>query len=154
MSNLCEDCHTCGIGCPKYYPYESEVIKDTPPPPVPPPLPPSPAPPSPAPLPTAANITVAVDWASPVRTAFTSATVEVDVMPFLSRSGEGGPFDGYFTALSNLGAEYVRYSPWFPYPKVVVPELTPPDCTATKPATNWNSTLFDGIVRDFMEGVW
>jgi hypothetical protein len=68
-------------------------------------------------------------------------------------SGEGGPFDGYFTALSNLGAEYVRYSPWYPYPKVVVPELTPPDCTATKPATNWNSTLFDGIVRDFMEGV-
>jgi hypothetical protein len=24
---LCEDCHTCGIGCPKYYPYETEVIK-------------------------------------------------------------------------------------------------------------------------------
>ena len=34
-----------------------------------------------------------------------------------------------------------------------MPELTPPDCTATKPATNWNSTLFDGIVRDFMEAV-
>jgi hypothetical protein len=32
-------------------------------------------------------------------------------MPFLSRSAEGGPFDGYFTALSDLGAEYVRYSP-------------------------------------------
>lgn len=32
MSHLCEDCHTCGIGCPKYYPYKSEVLKDAPPP--------------------------------------------------------------------------------------------------------------------------
>jgi hypothetical protein len=41
----------------------------------------------------------------------------------------------------------------YPYPQVVVTELTPPDCTATKPATNWNSTLFDGIMRDFMSAV-
>ena len=66
-------------------------------------------------------------------------------MPFLSRSHEGGTFDAYFTALSDLGAEFVRYSPWYPYPKVVVAELDPPDCTADKPATNWNSTLLDGI---------
>ena len=26
MSHLCEDCSKCGIGCPKYYPYQSEVI--------------------------------------------------------------------------------------------------------------------------------
>jgi hypothetical protein len=36
---------------------------------------------------------------------------------------------------------------------VVVPELTPVDCTKDKPATNWNSTLFDGIMRDFMHAV-
>ena len=40
-----------------------------------------------------------------------------------------------------------------PYPRVVVAELSPPDCTATKPATNWNSTLLDGIMRDFMAAV-
>lgn len=32
MSHLCEDCHTCGIGCPKYYPYKTEILKDAPPP--------------------------------------------------------------------------------------------------------------------------
>jgi hypothetical protein len=152
-SDLCKDCSkpasspTCppAPGCPKYYPYQTEVVKAVKPAP--------PGPPMPAPLPAAMNLTVAVAWTSPAQTASTSATVEVDVMPFLSRSSEGGPFDAYFTALSNLGAEYVRYSPWYPYPKVVVPELTPPDCTATKPATNWNSALFDGIVRDFMEAV-
>ena len=41
----------------------------------------------------------------------------------------------------------------YPYPRVVVTELTPPDCTATRPATNWNSTHFDAIMRDFMAAV-
>jgi hypothetical protein len=36
---------------------------------------------------------------------------------------------------------------------VVVPELAPSDCTKDKPATNWNSTYFDAIVRDFMAAV-
>eukprot|EP01045_Picozoa_sp_COSAG04_P034109 COSAG04_NODE_7331_length_1146_cov_1.227316_1_plen_146_part_00 len=74
-------------------------------------------------------------------------------MPFLGRTPEGGPFDAYYEALSDLGAEYVRYAPWYPYPRVVVTELSPPDCTATKPATNWNSTHFDAIMRDFMAAV-
>lgn len=101
-----------------------------------------------------AEIQVAVDWdAPPTRVASTAATVEVDVMPFLGRTREGGPFDAYAAALQNLGAEFVRFSPWFPYPRVVVPELRPPDCTQTKPATNWNSTLFDQIVSDFMLAV-
>ena len=54
------------------------------------------------------------------------------------------------TSAVGSGSEYVRFAPWFPYPRVVVTELEPPDCTATKPATNWNSTLFDGVMRDFM----
>jgi hypothetical protein len=102
----------------------------------------------------AAETVVSVDWSSkPLKVASTASTVEVDVMPFLGRTTEGGPFGAYFEALSNLGSDYVRYAPWYPYPKVVVPELDPPDCTATKPATNWNSTLFDGIMRDFMAAV-
>ena len=101
-----------------------------------------------------AEIQVAVDWdAPPTRVASTAATVEVDVMPFLGRTREGGPFDAYAAALQNLGAEFVRFSPWFPYPRVVVPELRPPDCTQTKPATNWNSSFLDQIMKDFMTAV-
>ena len=100
------------------------------------------------------NIQASIDWSSsPLKVASTAATVEVDVMPFLARTHEGGPFDAYFTAMENLGAEFVRFSPWYPYPKVVVPELDPPNCTASKPATNWNSTYFDAVVRDFMLAV-
>ena len=103
--------------------------------------------------PTPATVS-AVQWsATPLRVASTAATVEVDVMPFLARVAEGGPFAAYYKALSELGADFVRYAPWCPYPRVVVPELTPPDCTKTKRATNWNSTLFDGIMKDFMEAV-
>ena len=98
-------------------------------------------------------------------------------MPFLGRADWGGPFNAYYESLSNLGAEYVRYvrprpcclrwhalwrgaerrrreqAPWFANPRAVVPELTPSDCTATKPATNWNSSYFDDIMRDFMAAV-
>jgi hypothetical protein len=66
---------------------------------------------------------------------------------------DGGPFDKYYSALSNLNASYVRFAPWCPNPRLVVPELTPPDCTATKPATNWNSTFFDQLMKDFMTAV-
>eukprot|EP01051_Picozoa_sp_SAG22_P026583 SAG22_NODE_8460_length_654_cov_1.131532_2_plen_110_part_00 len=74
-------------------------------------------------------------------------------MPFLGRADWGGPFNAYYEALANLGSEFVRYAPWFPNPRVVVAELVPSDCTATKPATNWNSTYFDAIMRDFMAAV-
>ena len=52
-------------------------------------------------------------------------------MPFLGRTSEGGDLNGYWNALSNVGAEYVRFAPWFPNPRVVVTELTPPNCNAT-----------------------
>jgi hypothetical protein len=148
MGHLCEDCSKCGIGCPTYYPYQSEVLHDVAPPTMPPPPPPPPPPPTPPPIHTT------IDWgAKPARVASTAATVEVDVMPFLARTEEGGPFNSYYEALANLGAEFVRFAPWFPYPYVVVTELDPPDCNATHPATNWNSTLSDGVNRDFMAAV-
>lgn len=72
-------------------------------------------------------------------------------MPFLGRTADGGDFNGYFEALNNLDAEFVRFAPWFPYPKVVVAELYEPDCK--KNYTSWNTSLFDGIVKDFYSAV-
>ena len=102
---------------------------------------------------SASATTINVNWSQPITVSSTAATVEVDVMPFLGRTSEGGPFDAYFEAMRNLGSDYVRYAPWYPYPHVVVTEMDPPDCTATKAATNWNSTNFDQIVSDFMLAV-
>lgn len=151
MSHLCEDCHTCGIGCPKYYPYTSAKVKSGPSP-----SPPGPPPPPPPPI----TVSVAIDWGSaPLTTASTAATVELDCCePFLTRdpaahTNGGGPFSSYFSAMKAMGAEFVRFAPWYPYPKIAVVELEPPDCTASKPATNWNSSLFDPILEDFMLAV-
>ena len=73
-----------------------------------------------------------------------SATVEVDVMPFMSRRGGpnrtaddnttlGGPFESYFSALQDLGSDFTRFAPWFGYPKTVVAELRRPNCSAGSP---------------------
>ena len=98
-------------------------------------------------------IVVHIDWAAELTRTRTAATFEIDVMPFLGRTDWGGPFEGYKTALQNLGAEFVRMAPWWPNPRVVVTELTPSDCTATKPATNWNSTRLDQVMEDFYQAV-
>lgn len=99
----------------------------------------------------AAVVDITVQWDAPaLRTVITAATVEVDVMPHLSRTPEGGSFDGYFAAVESLGASYVRFSPWFAYPSVVVPELAPADCSPNGRGSSWNSTLLDQVYADFM----
>jgi hypothetical protein len=48
--------------------------------------------------------------------------------------------------VKDLGAEYVRYAVWLPYPKLAVAELEPP--TAQK--TSWDFSLIDPMTRDFL----
>jgi hypothetical protein len=52
-----------------------------------------------------------------------------------------------YAALHDLGAENVRYVPWFPYPKLVVAELQPP----TAANTSWDFSLIDPMTIDFLE---
>ena len=86
-------------------------------------------------MPAPPTLDVVVNWSASVTVTRTVATVEVDVMPFLGRTSHGGPFAAYQRAMSQLGASYVRFAPWTPNPRVTVPELSPPDCTATRPAS-------------------
>jgi hypothetical protein len=102
------------------------------------------------------GVNVSVAWGSPpLRTVSTAATVEVDIMPFLSRTAHngGGSFSGYFEALRNLGNGYVRFAPWFPYWQVAVLELQEPDCRTGQHVSSWNSTMLDGVLADFMLAV-
>jgi hypothetical protein len=52
-----------------------------------------------------------------------------------------------FKALGELGADYVRYVLWFPYPKMAMAELKPP----TDKETFWNFTYPDSTMKAFME---
>ena len=97
------------------------------------------------------DIHLTVDWSSSFRTTTTAAAVEVDVMPQLARTQNQSGFGGYMRALQQLGASYVRFAPWFGYPRVVVPEWSQTNCSGA--GSSWNSTLLDGVVADFMTAV-
>ncbi|HWK04609.1 MAG TPA: hypothetical protein VNS58_13305 [Puia sp.] len=86
-----------------------------------------------------------VDWGAKVMTSRSTPTLQVVSNPQLRR----GAFmhDGSFNALRDLKADYVRYVPWFPYPKLAVAELDAPDGQKT----SWDFSLIDPMTIDFFE---
>ena len=78
-----------------------------------------------------------VDWNKVVREMKTTPTLQVVVNPLLRR---GSPIhDRAFEELRKLGADYVRYVPWFPYPQDAIAELYPP----ADGKTSWDFTRID-----------
>lgn len=65
-----------------------------------------------------------IDWTKTVRVSQTTPTLQVVVNPPLRRGTS--VHDNAYMALHDLGADYVRYVPWLPYPKLGIPELEPP----------------------------
>ena len=87
---------------------------------------------------------VAVDW-SKTTVSRSTPTLQVVVNPMLLR---GSPMhDGSFAALHALGADYVRYVPWLPYPRQAVAELAAP----ADGKTSWDFSHIDPTLDDFMK---
>src|SRR5579872_3354076 len=89
--------------------------------------------------------TVTVQWSQTQLISKTTLTLQVVVNPPLRRGSS--LHDSIFTALHAMGADYVRFVPWLPYPRLGVAELDPPTATAT----SWNFTHIDPITIDFLE---
>jgi hypothetical protein len=88
---------------------------------------------------------ITVHWDKVTRVSQTTPTLQVVVNPLLER---GTPIhDNVFKALHDLGADYVRYVPWLPYPKLGVAELDPPEGGKT----SWDFTKIDPLTIDFLE---
>ncbi len=88
---------------------------------------------------------VRVDWTKILRVSKTTPTLQVVVNPMLR---QGTPVhDGALKALRDLGADYVRYVPWLPYPRLGVAELEPPKDNKT----SWDFSLIDPMTQDFMD---
>lgn len=85
-----------------------------------------------------------VNWDQTVSVSKSTPTLQVVGNPMLRR--KAAMHDASFTALKQLNADFVRYVPWFPYPKLAVAELEPP---AEK--TSWDFSLIDPMTIDFME---
>ncbi len=87
---------------------------------------------------------VTIDWSKQLRISKTTPTLQLVENPMVR---PGSPIhQTTFKALKELGADYVRYVPWFPYPKMAVAELKPP----TKNETFWNFTYLDSTMQAFM----
>ena len=86
----------------------------------------------------------AIDWSKVLMVSKSTPTLQVVTNPMLN---PGAPIhDGSFAALKALGADYVRYVPWLPYPKIAVAELDAP----TKEKTSWDFTYIDPVTKDFL----
>jgi hypothetical protein len=88
---------------------------------------------------------VKVDWERQIAVSRSTPTLQVVVNPMLLRGAK--MHDGSFAALQALGADYVRYVPWLPYPKQAVAELEPP----TPGKTSWDFQYIDPTLEDFMK---
>ena len=89
--------------------------------------------------------TVSIDWNKTVTISKTNATLQLVENPMVR---PGSPIHkNTFKALKDLGADYVRYVPWFPYPKMAVAELKPP----TNNKTFWDFTYLDSTMVAVME---
>ncbi len=69
-------------------------------------------------------VEVIVNWDKVARVSQTTPTLQVVVNPPLRRGTL--IHDNAFKSLHDLQADYVRYVPWLPYPKLGVAELDPP----------------------------
>jgi hypothetical protein len=90
-------------------------------------------------------IPINVNWDKVTRVSQTTPTLQVVVNPPLRRGT--AVHDGAFQSLHDLGADYVRYVPWLPYPKLGVAELEPPK----DGKTSWDFSLIDPMTIDFLE---
>lgn len=92
---------------------------------------------------TAPN-TIAIKFDKTIIVSRSTPTLQVVVNPMIAK---GSPIhDGTFAALKDLGADYVRYVPWNPYPKLSVAELDPP----ANGKTSWDFSLIDPYTKDFL----
>jgi hypothetical protein len=91
------------------------------------------------------SVRVTARWDKIIRTTQTTPTLQVVVNPPLERGTS--VHDNAFQSLRELGADYVRYVPWLPYPKLGVAELDPPK----DGKTSWDFSLIDPMTIDFLE---
>jgi hypothetical protein len=88
--------------------------------------------------------TIKVNWNDQVTVSKTTPTLQLVENPKVRQP----PIHAaVFKALKDLGADYVRYVPWFPYPKLAVAELKPP----ANGKTYWDFKLLDSTMAAVME---
>ena len=85
-----------------------------------------------------------IQWDKTTVVSQSTPTLQVVVNPPLRPGQPLG--EAAYKAVKELGADYVRYVPWLPYPRLAVAELEPP----TPQKTSWDFSLIDPMTKDFL----
>jgi hypothetical protein len=88
-----------------------------------------------------------VDWQNLIIESKTTTTLQVVVNPMLLRNSS--IHNNALHSLASVAADYVRFVPWFPYPKLSVPEINAPIIDSNSCTTFWDFTYADPLVEDF-----
>jgi hypothetical protein len=92
---------------------------------------------------------IRAQWDNIIQESTPTTTLQVVVNPML---GADSPIRN--TALDSLRAvanNYVRFVPWFPYPKLSVPEINAPVINSSGCFTSWDFSYADQFVEDFFK---
>lgn len=89
--------------------------------------------------------TASIAWDQVIGQSRTAPSLQVVVNPRLLR--DSPIHQAAHAALADLGADYVRYVPWLPYPRLAVAELEPP----AEGRTSWDFSLLDPPLLDFLK---
>ena len=92
-----------------------------------------------------APLRMTVDWSKVTGVSKTNVSIQVCPEPPMYRNSP--IHDQLYKDLHDLGANYARLQPWFPYPRLAVAELKPP----SNGQTHWDFSLMDQITEDFMQ---
>src|SRR5271163_2824179 len=84
-----------------------------------------------------------IDWNKSSSVSKTDVTLQVVENPKLRRGSD--IHDRAWAALRNLNTDFVRFALWFPYPRLAVAELNPPE----NGKTFWDFSQMDPLVEDF-----
>jgi hypothetical protein len=88
---------------------------------------------------------VTINWDKTTVISRSTPTLQVVVNPPLR---PGNPLSAAsYKAVKELGADYVRYVPWLPYPRLGVAELEAP----TPQKASWDFSLIDPVTKGFLD---
>ncbi|CZR70256.1 uncharacterized protein PAC_20157 [Phialocephala subalpina] len=88
-----------------------------------------------------------IDWKTVLTKSKTTTTLQVVVNPLLLQNSS--IHDNALKSLEYVAADYVRFVPWYPYPKLSVPEIDEPVINGDNCTTSWDFTYADPLMEDF-----
>jgi hypothetical protein len=92
---------------------------------------------------------VSVEWDDVIFDTTPTTTLQVVVNPLLL---ENSPIrQSALHSLQNVANNFVRFVPWFPYPRLSVPEINAPVTNSSGCFSSWDFSFADQLMEDFFQ---